>query len=91
MLTDDLEKQARRRAGAKMGWYIHATVYVAVNALLAMISAMSSHAWAFFPAAGWGIGLAIHGLVVFGRTSGLRERMVAEERRRLLQERERLQ
>lgn len=91
MHTDDLEKQARRRAGAKMGWYIHATAYVAVNALLAMISAMSPHPWAFFPATGWGIGLAIHGLVVFGLTSGLRERLVAQERRRLLHEQERLQ
>ncbi len=24
----DLERIARRRAGAKLGWYIHATVYV---------------------------------------------------------------
>ena len=25
------ERLARRRAGAKMGWYIHAAVYLAVN------------------------------------------------------------
>ena len=60
-----LERLARKRAGAKMGWYIHATVYIAVNLLLAMLSAMSGRNWAVFPAFGWGIGLAVHGVVVF--------------------------
>jgi hypothetical protein len=35
----NLEKLARRRAGAKMGWYIHAFVYVLVNIGLVGISA----------------------------------------------------
>lgn len=80
----DLERLARRRAGAKMGWYVHAGVYVAVNLTLAMLSAMSGHYWAVFPAAGWGIGLAVHGVVVFLLTgSGLQERLVQQERNRL--------
>jgi hypothetical protein len=33
--------------------------------LLALLSAMSDRHWAVFPAFGWGIGLAIHGVVVF--------------------------
>lgn len=86
-MEQDLERLARRRAGAKMGWYIHASVYVAVNLLLALLSFMSPHPWAFFPAFGWGLGLAIHGIVVFGRTSGLHERMVASERRRIEEQR----
>jgi hypothetical protein len=38
-----------------------------------------------FPALGWGLGLAVHGLLVFvlGTGSGLRERMVQRERERL--------
>ena len=28
---DALRQQARRRAGMKLGWYIHAAVYAAVN------------------------------------------------------------
>lgn len=83
-----IERLARRRAGAKLSWYIHATVYIAVNLLLMILSAQSARAWAIYPAVGWGLGLAIHGLVVFGLTSGLHERLVQQERRRLLNQRE---
>ena len=83
--TDNIERLARRRAGAKLGWYIHAGVYIAVNLLLALLSAMSDRHWAVFPALGWGIGLAIHGVVVFVLTGGggLHEQMVQRERDRL--------
>ena len=80
-----LETLARRRAGAKMGWYIHATVYIAVNLLLAVLSSASGRHWAVFPALGWGLGLAIHGIVVFiaAGGGGLHERLVQQERERL--------
>jgi hypothetical protein len=83
--NENLERQARRRAGAKMGWYIHAGVYIAVNLMLATLSAMSGRHWAIYPALGWGLGLAIHGVVVFLATGGggLRERLVEGERRKL--------
>ena len=88
--TADLERVARRRAGAKMGWYIHATVYVAVNLMLAVLSAMSDRYWAVFPALGWGIGLAVHGMVVFLATggAGVYERLVQQERNRLSPQRD---
>ena len=38
----DIERLARRRAGAKLGWFIHAAVYVCVNALLMTISSRPS-------------------------------------------------
>lgn len=81
----DLERLARKRAGVKMGWYIHATVYIAVNLLLATLSAMSGRHWAVFPALGWGIGLAVHGWIVYVVTGGggLHERLVQRERERL--------
>jgi hypothetical protein len=87
---DNLERLARRRAGAKLGWYIHAGVYIAVNLLLALLSAMSDRHWAVFPAFGWGIGLAIHGVVVFLVTGGggLHEQMVQRERERLSAQRD---
>ena len=79
------ERVARRRAGAKMGWYIHASVYLLVNLLLVALSVGSGRHWAVFPAQGWGIGLAIHGVVVFFLAGGsnLHERMVQAERDRL--------
>lgn len=85
-----LERLARKRAGARMGWNIHATVYIAVNLLLVVLSAMSGRHWAVFPALGWGLGLAIHGLVVFIALGGggLHERLVQRERERLALQRD---
>jgi hypothetical protein len=81
---DDLERLARRRAGAKMGWYVHAIVYLAVNSLLALISVMNGQHWAVYPALGWGLGLAIHGAVVFLVTGGgLYQRLLQHERNRV--------
>ncbi len=87
---DKLERLARRRASAKLGWYIHAGVYIAVNLLLAMLSAMSDRHWAIFPAMGWGLGLAIHGVVVFLLTGGggLHDQLVRRERERLTLQRD---
>jgi hypothetical protein len=82
-----IERLARKRAAAKMGWFIHASVYLAVNTLL-LLAAQASfghRTWSLFPALGWGIGLAIHGAVVFLVTGGggLHERLVERERRQL--------
>ncbi|MEO8247918.1 MAG: 2TM domain-containing protein [Burkholderiales bacterium] len=86
---DEIDRLARKRAGAKMGWYIHATVYVLVNVFLFLL-AMNGHRagrlpWSIYPALGWGLGLAIHGLVVFGFSAGggLRDRMIEREREKL--------
>ena len=80
MHHDELERQARRRAGAKMGLYIHATVYLLVNLLLMVLAAASGRYWAVFPAVGWGIGLAVHAAVVLLSTRGLFEQLVQRER-----------
>lgn len=87
---DRIERLARRRAAIRMGWYVHALAYIAVNLFLASLSAMSGRHWAVFPAFGWGIGLAVHGAVVFMLTGGggLLERLVAQERRRLAAQRD---
>lgn len=86
---DPIERQARRRAGARMGWYVHATVFLAVNAVLAALSLSAGRHWAVYPAMGWGLGLLIHGLVVWLVLGGggLQERLIAQERERLLRER----
>ena len=88
---DPIERLARRRAGAKMGWYIHATVFVAVNLMLVLLAASSGRDWAIFPAYGWGLGLALHFISVFvlGKGSGLREQMVRRERERIEREQNR--
>jgi hypothetical protein len=86
----ELERLARRRAGAKLGWFIHAAIYAAVNALLMAISLASGKPWAIFPLMGWGLGLAIHGAVVWLGSPGsaLHERLLQRERRRLSTQRD---
>jgi len=84
-MSEDLKRIARRRAGAKLGLYIHATVYVSVNAFLALMQAQTTphiH-WNLWPLAAWGLGLAIHAAVVLLAGSGLREKMEAEELKKL--------
>jgi len=91
-LDDDaIERLARRRAGAKLGWYIHAAVYLIVMSGLAALSAWQGRPWAVFPALGWGLGLAIHGAVVWlaGAGAPVREGLVRRERERLLREQRR--
>jgi len=85
---EEIDRLARRRAGAKLGWYFHAAVYVVVNLGLIALAVARGRNWAMFPLIGWGVGLALHGLSVFlvGKGSGLRERMVQREREKLRRE-----
>ena len=84
---EQLERLARKRAGAKLGWYLHATVYVLVNLVLFAMSreGFGNRPWSMFPLLGWGLGLTLHGISVFmlGTGSDLRERLVQKERERL--------
>ena len=87
MDRNEMERIARRRAGAKMGFIIHATVFVLVNAALFAINQLFTpqYAWSFWPLGGWSIGLAIHGLVVFGLAPGgsISRRLIEAELRKL--------
>lgn len=86
----DLARRARRRVARKLGFFIHLLVFVLVNAGLLLVDwASGGPRWHHWPLAGWAIGLAIHGVVTFLSLSGegLRERMVADELRRLQQRR----
>lgn len=68
--SDSFEQLAHRRARRKLGWYVHALAYVGVNLALLAISFAHGQHWALFPLFGWGLGLLIHGLVVFGAAPG---------------------
>ena len=82
----DLETRARRRVGIKTGFYVHALVFVLVNlGLLALNAVIGGYRWSVWPAWGWGLGLAIHGVVSFLslQGEGWRDRMLAQEIERL--------
>ena len=89
---EEIDQLARKRAGAKLGWYAHAAVYVVVNLFLISVShyGFGMRRWSLAPLLGWGLGLALHGVAVFvlGSGSGLRERMVQKERHKLQRERD---
>ena len=59
--------KARRRAGAKLGFYLHFAIYVTINIVLIAINFATTpqHLWFWWPLLGWGIGLFFHGLAVF--------------------------
>jgi hypothetical protein len=54
-------------ARRKVGLYIHATVYAAVNVLLIIInlSTGTGQLWFLWPLLGWGIGLLAHAAAAF--------------------------
>jgi hypothetical protein len=86
-LSPDLERLARRRAKAKLGFYTHALIYAVVITGLSLLAFSQGKAWSLWPAAGWGFGLLMHGLGVFGFGPGsaLREHMTEREREHLRQ------
>lgn len=90
MTPDDIDQLARKRAGAKLGWYTHTAAFTVVNLVLWGMSryGFGNRPWSVYPLLGWGLGLALHGISVFvlGTGSGLRERMVQKERDRLQRE-----
>ena len=67
-MDDQRQRRARTWVKALLGFYIHATVYGAVNAGLLLLNLLTSpgYLWFLWPLVGWGIGLAAHGLAVFG-------------------------
>lgn len=74
-----LRRQARKRVDMKMGFLTHLLVFSCVNAGLFLLGGAERLHGA--PLWGWGLGLAIHGLVTWLNLQGgdLRERMLAAE------------
>ena len=62
-------------ARRKVGLYIHATVYAAVNVLLISINLSSGtgQLWFQWPLLGWGIGLLAHAAAAFSLAGRRRE------------------
>ena len=68
MKTNDPYEKARKRVKTKKEFYQHFNSYVSVGAFLLVLNIVTSFGdwWFFYPMMGWGIGLAIHFMTVFG-------------------------
>lgn len=90
---EEIDRIARKRAGSKLGWFVHAAVFTVINMVVFAMSkyGFGDRSWSIIPFLGWGLGLALHGISVWvlGAGGGLRERMVQKERERLQREQER--
>lgn len=67
MEQSEAYQSAKKRVEAKMSFYTHLSVYVAIILLLAVINLFSSPGtlWFHWPMMGWGIAVVLHGFVVF--------------------------
>ncbi len=88
MENQEAYQRAKRRAEAKIGFYIHLAVYVGVNILLIIINLSTSpqYIWFKWPLLGWGIGLFFHGMSIFvfsgKKFKGIKEKMIEKEMKR---------
>jgi hypothetical protein len=65
--TNDAYERARRHVRAIKGFYSHAAIYcIVIGALFLINLATPGRWWFFWPGIGWGIGLAVHAVSVFG-------------------------
>lgn len=76
-------QQAKKRAEAKLGFYIHAAIFLIVNVILIIVDLVTSpdKHWFYWPLLGWGVGLLGHGALVFLKPgqSSLKEAMIKSE------------
>jgi len=88
MENEETYQRARKRVEAKIGFYIHLTVYIVVNIILIIINLLTSshYLWFIWPLMGWGIGIFFHGMATFifsgRRFEEIRDRMIEKEIKR---------
>jgi hypothetical protein len=73
-VMDDWAKleEAKRKLAVMKGFYIHLFAYIAVNIVLLAINLLTTPAvlWFQWPLLGWGIGVAVHAFLAYGRSPG---------------------
>ena len=61
-------QEAKKQVEEIKGFYFHLVSYLLVNAVLVVVNLLTSpeYLWFIWPIMGWGVGLIIHGVSVFG-------------------------
>ena len=80
-MTDEQRKWAIKRIRAKRDFWIHFGVYLAVNAFLVVVWAVTytGYFWPIWPILGWGIGIVAHALSVFVGPPEISEERIQRE------------
>jgi hypothetical protein len=85
-MDDIAYRRAKARVEARLGFYRHAMIYVAVNLFLIFFNLRREphHIWFQWPLLGWGIGLAWHGWNVYSYrwNSTRKDQMIQREMER---------
>ncbi len=74
---EELMALARKRAEEKLGFYIHLSIYLAINAMLILIwwfVAGDGLPWVLFILGFWGVGILAHFIGVFMGADRLTQR-----------------
>jgi len=86
MENQEAYQKAKKRVEAKLGFYIHLTVYLIVNIGLIIVNFITSpqNLWFRWPLIGWSIGVFFHGMgvFVFSGRSAVTEKMIEKEMER---------
>lgn len=95
MSSDHMEdwkfKMAKKRVKRVKGFYQHFGAWLATGAFFVILWMFTGGGdfWPIFPIAGWGLGLAMHAIGVFGfpgKTGDWEERMMEQEMSRVEEE-----
>ena len=81
MENKEAYKKAEKRVDAKIGFYKHLSVYIAVNILLIIINLITTthYLWFKWPLIGWGIGVFFHAFGVYVSFGRFKEKMIEKE------------
>ena len=83
MNNQEANQRAKKRVEAKVRFYRHLTIYIAVCVLLMIInfSTSTEYLWFIWPLMGWGFAVLLHALRVFGFAGGftITEQMIEKE------------
>jgi len=89
MTDEELMQLARRKVAMKKTFQIHLAVYILVNLFLVFIffvttrNSWDNYFWPIWPLMGWGLGLGIHGAVVYSNVFSSGNDQVMKEYQKL--------
>lgn len=89
--TEEEFKLAKKRIEDLQGYYWNLASYIVINLFFTFLDLKDgSYDWAYWPALGWGIGIAFHSIEVFGffNSHNWKDRMIQKELERRKRERE---